>query len=60
MIYKGHDIRLEKSHFRITNLETGVTWTKDTLKDAKNEIDIIADISKAIKGKEAAPLEKNV
>lgn len=48
MIYKGHDLRLEKSHIRITNLQTGVTWTEDTLKDAKNEIDTIDKISIAI------------
>ena len=41
MIYKGHDLRLEKQHIRITNLETGVSWTEDTINDAKKEIDII-------------------
>ena len=48
MIYKGHDIRLEKQHFRITNLETGVSWTEDTLTDTKHEIDLITDIRKAL------------
>lgn len=48
MIYKGYDIRLEKNYFRITHLKTGAAWTEDTLKDAKNEIDRIDDISDAI------------
>ena len=52
MIYKGHDLRLEKSHIRITNLETGYTWTEDTLKDAKNEIDLIYDIRTVLRKEE--------
>lgn len=48
MIYKGHDIRLEKQHFRVTNLETGVSWTEDTLTDTKREIDLITEIREAL------------
>lgn len=60
MIYKGHDLRLEKQHIRITNLQTGISWTEDTIKDAKNEIDIISQISDAINGKEVETIEENV
>ena len=59
-IYKGHDLRIEKGHIRVTNLRSGYSWTEDTIKDAKNEIDIIDEISKAIKGKEGDTLEKSV
>lgn len=48
MIYKCHDLRLEKQHIRIVNLETGVSWTEDTIKDAKHEIDIIYEIRKGM------------
>ena len=48
MIYKVHDIRLEKQHFRITNLETGISWTEDSLTDAKHEIDLITEIREAL------------
>ena len=48
MIYKGHDLRLEKQHIRITNLATDVSWTEDTIRDAKWEIDIIDDIRKGM------------
>lgn len=60
MIYKGHDLRLEKQHIRITNLQTGISWTEDTLKDAKNEIDLISQISDTIIRKEVKPIEENV
>ena len=60
MIYKGHDLRLEKQHIRITNLQTGISWTEDTLKEAKNEIDLISQISDAITGKEVKPIEENI
>ena len=48
MIYKGHDLRLEKQHIRIINLETGVSWTENTIRDAKKEIDIINEIRKGM------------
>ena len=59
MIYKGHDIRFEKQHFRITNLKTGFSWTEDSLVDAKHEIDLINDIKESLP-KEAEKIEKSI
>lgn len=59
MIYKGHDLRVEKGHIRVLNLKTGVTWTEDSIKEAKHEIDVISSIQEAIyKGGDA--IEKSV
>ena len=40
MIYKGHDIRYEREHIRATDLKTGISWTEDTLTEAKKVIDV--------------------
>ena len=61
MIYKGHDIRIERGHIRVTEMKTGTSWTEDTISDAKKTIDVIkavklqsADLSgKAVKENEA-------
>ena len=52
MIYKGHDLRIEKGHIRCTDMYSGYSWTEDTLKDAKHEIDTIAAIRIALNEKE--------
>lgn len=40
MIYKGHDLRYEREHIRVTDLKTGISWTEDTLTEAKKVIDV--------------------
>lgn len=49
MIYKGHDLRIEKGHIRVTNMRSGYSWTEDTLTEAKHEVDTIAEIRTALK-----------
>ena len=41
MIYKGHDIRIERDHIRVTEMKNGTSWTEDTISDAKNTVDVI-------------------
>ena len=50
MIYKGHDIRIERDHIRVTEMNTAASWTEDTISDAKKTIDVI----KAVKLQSAA------
>ena len=59
MIYKGHDLRFERNHIRITNLVSGYTWTEDTIKNAKDEIDLLTGIRASIT-KEADKFAKNI
>ena len=59
MIYKGHDLRLEKNHIRITDLESGYSWTEDTIKEAKHEINLVTDIRISLT-KEGEKVAENV
>ena len=49
VIYKGHDVRIEKGHIRVTDIRSGVSWTEDTLTEAKLEINKLTEIRDSLK-----------
>lgn len=44
MIYKRHDLRIEQGHIRVTDLCSDISWTEDTLTEAKRAIDELTEI----------------